>query len=108
MGVPNLNSLTFKIFRDYNKWHEFWYLPLNFYFYSKRTLRNLLKKCGFKNLYISNHSTGSLFTVLERLLNESFLYRHRLMWIIRISLLPNVFLTEATPWADGLVARCKK
>lgn len=109
LGVPNVNSLTFKIFKDYNKWQDIWNLPVHFYFYSRKTLSELLAKSGFENFYIRNHSGGLMRLGLEKALHLSRLTRNNLAnagWSALFLFFD--FLFGATPLADSLEARCKK
>jgi len=109
LGVPNIDAPTFKIFKDYNKWHEIWNLPLHFYFYSRATLRNSLKKCGFKNIYIGNHSGGSMRLALEKMSNLSFLTSNKWLSLVWNGMfLIGDFIIEVTGSADSLEAHCQK
>jgi len=99
--VPNIDSLTFRIFRSY------WYLyetPRHFYQFTPETLTTLLLKTGFINITIKYHqSPNTIWWSLKYLFGKTrvdtkmgFL-RHPLGWILKpVGLLKFADVIEAT------------
>lgn len=88
IGVPNINSLNAKIFKQY------WYYlgaPVHTFNYSNKTLPLLLKKHDFKNIHVKyNSNYGGLLGSIQIYLNrngnkktdEGTLYNNKLLRVI--------------------------
>ena len=109
VGVPNSNSLLSKICKDYNDWQEVWQLPLHLYFYSKKTLEEVIRGSGFNIFYSGKHSAGSIRVVLENFAVIKFILKTKFLRLIWNGLFIFIdFFAKITPWADGLEVHCKK
>ncbi len=105
IGIPNSNSLAYKIFKK--NWHQL-DIPRHLINYSNKNIKILLKKNGFKIIKIRynsrpNQFVVSLFFVLGIKKREGFLNR-----MMEIFFLPLTWLVNFLRMGDQIEVWCEK